>query len=299
VKKIFIQSEGQCFGPCSVEEAKSLLMGGWISLTCLGHYEGVNAWRPLSSFPEIAGKESTSEGDALLVSPAPEAARPKDPLPPRPKWIGPAVLVVFVAISAAAVYLWWQGKRAVTPAPAPLPASALRSNKSAPANEEIPRSGLVAQRPTNSEVNAVAKPSIRHVATQTISITRILPASSNAPAVNARSEQPRVIAVRDSRNAPFIQYDSVLIDKVHQRWMALLEQKEDVRGPRGRVTIEFHQNYLGQIPEVRVTQTEVGDALASLCQRAILEAGPFPPWPKELRPSVKQENRLARFTFVY
>ena len=132
-----------------------------------------------------------------------------------------------------------------------------------------------------------------------MSRTGIGSGSTNALAANTGSEPHRVLAVKDPANAPFVQYDRLVIDAVRKRWLALLAQKEDVRGQTGRVTLEFRQNYLGQIPELRVTQTEVSDAWAFLCQRAILEAGPFPPWPKELRRTVSQESRLARFTFVY
>ena len=292
LKKIFIQSEGQCFGPCSVEEARSLLLGGWISLTCPGQYEGETDWRPLSSFPELTAEGSSPEAVPLLAPQAPETARPKGPSSQRSRWIGAGILVVFMTIGAATLWRWWPGKKAATPASAWQIANALRSTRGAPTNEALIRSSPRTQPSTNSDA-IVANRASREVAPQIPWRTGTGPRASNAPAANTGSEPHPVLAVGDPANAPFIQYDRLVIDAVRQRWLALLAPKDDVRGPRGRVTIEFRQDYLGQIPEVRVTQTEVGDAWASLCQRAILEAGPFPPWPKELRRTVSPESRLA------
>lgn len=299
LKKIFIQSEGQNFGPCSVEEARSLLQGGWISLTCLGQYEGETVWRPLSSFPEFTTEESPPDAVPLLAPQAPETAKPKGPSPLRSRWIGAAILVALIAIGAAAVWRWWPGKKATPPAPAQRVGNALRSTRTAATNEALIRSSPGTQRSTNPAVKTVANRPSQGVATQAMSRTGIGSGSTNALAANTGSEPHRVLAVKDPANAPFVQYDRLVIDAVRKRWLALLAQKEDVRGQTGRVTLEFRQNYLGQIPELRVTQTEVSDAWAFLCQRAILEAGPFPPWPKELRRTVSQESRLARFTFVY
>ena len=44
--------------------------------------------------------------------------------------------------------------------------------------------------------------------------------------------------------------------------------------------------------------TDVGDVLSIVCQKAIMDPAPFGPWPRQMRIELG-DNRDVRFTFHY
>jgi hypothetical protein len=288
LKKIFIQSEGQRLGPCSVEEVKSLLNGKWISLKNLGQYEGDNIWRPLASFPEF------NEAAAIAISataPANQVIHP--PFPRRQILVVAGILAASLVIFFFAKTNYWEPVKPASEIPS---RSQTTTPNAAKAHlfydrnlENAGKTGLV-------NVSSPAKPD-----------TNPIPSQMPPPAANASTNKLVVVSPTsrsitstiDVQNAPFGHYDGQLIDLVRRRWLAMLAQQDLVHGRSGKVTIEFRLNYRGQISELKITQTEVDDALAFLCQRAVQEAGPFPAWPAALRQSAPQNTRTIRFTFTY
>jgi len=78
--QILIHSKGVKQGPFSLEQVKQLLQSGQVSLTDLAWSEGMPAWKPLSSFPELQALSN--------VPPLPVAATP----PPFPKKTEPLAI---------------------------------------------------------------------------------------------------------------------------------------------------------------------------------------------------------------
>jgi hypothetical protein len=48
-----------------------------------------------------------------------------------------------------------------------------------------------------------------------------------------------------------------------------------------------------------VAKDTVGDVLALICQRAVLDPAPFPKWPTPMRHAIREDFRDVRFTFYY
>jgi hypothetical protein len=50
---------------------------------------------------------------------------------------------------------------------------------------------------------------------------------------------------------------------------------------------------------MRQTETEVGEVLGLICQKAVLDPAPYAPWPRDMRLTFTQGYRDVKFTFVY
>jgi outer membrane biosynthesis protein TonB len=131
----------------------------------------------------------------------------------------------------------------------------------------------------------------------------------------ARKEEPRLYGERmkqeggtrrlaaeasfDTKATPFGAYDQLIIEAIQKRWYDLLEDRDYSRGRRGKVVVEFRLSSNGQISGMRVTENEVTELLALLCQRAIQEPAPYAPWPADMRRMLGSDTREVRFTFHY
>lgn len=291
LKKIFIQSQGQRLGPCTVEEVKSLLASNWIASRNLGQYEGDNLWRPLSSFPEL--NYQTPE---VLIASTPTRKKSRTVLPLHPVLAGLGLLLVVLAVIYVAIpnYREFQhrsskhiaAKSAVSPITTAAPPVVVASTVETGQTNRGP-SSTTNVAPTN--VNQLASSALSPPSKKTI--------ATNTSKGNASTRS--ITSTIDLQNAPFGDYDGKLIDQVRRRWIALLDQQDLVYGRSGRVTIEFQLNYRGQISEMKIALTEVGDVLAYICQRAIQESGAFPPWPSSMQKIIQQNSRMVRFTFNY
>ncbi len=102
----------------------------------------------------------------------------------------------------------------------------------------------------------------------------------------------------DVKATSFGAYDAAFINAVQQRWFDILDNTSF--GQRsGKVVLEFRLRYDGQIMELRQTETEVGEVLGLICQKAVLDPAPYAPWPRDMRLTFPQGYRDVRFTFVY
>lgn len=103
----------------------------------------------------------------------------------------------------------------------------------------------------------------------------------------------------DAKATPFGQYDAEFIEAVQSRWYDLLDNLSYDGYRRGRVIVQFHLNYNGQITDMKVLDNNVGEMLGLLCQKAVLDPAPFEKWPQEMRLMVDKDYRELRFTFYY
>jgi len=104
----------------------------------------------------------------------------------------------------------------------------------------------------------------------------------------------------DAKASPFGDYDYAFIRAVEQRWFQLLEENNQYLYDRqGKVILNFKLHFDGRITDVEVESNSVGEILALLCEKAIVDPAPFPRWPTPMRQAVKLDYREVRFTFYY
>ena len=110
-----------------------------------------------------------------------------------------------------------------------------------------------------------------------------------------------LVSSLDVKESPFGNYDEQIIIAIQQRWFALLDQQDFVREHVGKVVLEFQMTDDGRVTNMRVSECDasVGDLLAIVCQRAVLDPVPYAPWPKEMRRKIGAKYRDVRFTFYY
>jgi len=101
----------------------------------------------------------------------------------------------------------------------------------------------------------------------------------------------------DVQGSPLGAYDAQFIEAVKTRWYQLLENRS-ANAP-GKVVVEFRMHPDGRITGVKVTVNEVTDLLATICQQAILDPAPYPPWPRQMRLDIPADYRDVQFTFYY
>ena len=116
-----------------------------------------------------------------------------------------------------------------------------------------------------------------------------------AGGVNHRLEMSSL----DAKATPFGSYDAALIEAIQSRWYDLLDQISYNNYRAGRVVVQFRLNYDGRITDMRIAETTVGDTLALLCQKAILDPAPYEKWPREMRQLADKDFRDISFTFYY
>jgi hypothetical protein len=102
----------------------------------------------------------------------------------------------------------------------------------------------------------------------------------------------------DVKETPFGAYDAAFIAAVQQRWFDLLDNTSFTQRS-GRVVLEFHLMYNGQIVEMKQTETEVGEVLGLICQKAVQDPAPYAPWPRDMRMAIAGDFRPIRFVFIY
>jgi hypothetical protein len=109
----------------------------------------------------------------------------------------------------------------------------------------------------------------------------------------------KIVASFDTKATPFGSYDAAFIEAVQSRWYALLDQISYNNYRSGHVLVEFRLHYDGKITDVRTSDSTVGDMLALLCQKAIVDPAPYDPWPTEMRRTMDKDYRDISFNFLY
>ena len=130
---------------------------------------------------------------------------------------------------------------------------------------------------------------------------------------DARRQQPRLAGAQmqqsggalrrgrvslDVKATPFGAYDAAFIAAVQQRWYELIDSTR-LAQRTGKVILEFRLNCDGRIADMTVRETEVGEMLSLLCQRAVLDPAPYAHWPSDMWRMVGKDFRDVVFTFYY
>ena len=102
----------------------------------------------------------------------------------------------------------------------------------------------------------------------------------------------------DAVATPFGQYDRYLIEAIQQRWEGLLDERRYALDTRGKVVLQFVLHPDGRITDMTMSENSAGDVLGYICEKAVMDPAPFPPWPNEMRRMIG-ENRPIQFTFYY
>ena len=103
----------------------------------------------------------------------------------------------------------------------------------------------------------------------------------------------------DVKGTAFGAYDEAIVAAVQQHWYDLLDERKYASDGTGKVVLEFRLNHDGKISDMKTTESDVNDLLTLLCQRAVLDPGPYARWPDDMRRLVGGNFREVRFTFYY
>jgi hypothetical protein len=94
-------------------------------------------------------------------------------------------------------------------------------------------------------------------------------------------------------------YYKALLAQVRERWSGLLEQKDYRAKEAGRVVLEFQLHQDGRVTDLNVKESTVGEFLALLCQKNVLDSCPFASWSTEMRQSVGAEHCTLSLSFRF
>jgi hypothetical protein len=87
----------------------------------------------------------------------------------------------------------------------------------------------------------------------------------------------------DVKVTGFGDYDERFTETVSQNWWNLLDSKQFALDRTGKVVLLFRLNSDGTITQMRVAETTVGDLLAYVCEKSILEGVPYERWTEDMR----------------
>lgn len=99
--------------------------------------------------------------------------------------------------------------------------------------------------------------------------------------------------------AEFKNYDAAFIQAVTQRWYDLLQGTKFKRNRSGKVVLKFCLHSDGRITGLKVVENDVGELLAYICQKAILDSAPYPHFSEAMLQKIGQDYRIMTFTFNY
>jgi len=106
------------------------------------------------------------------------------------------------------------------------------------------------------------------------------------------------VAAFNVEESPFGAYDKKVVKAIQSRWFFIIDRYGLYERP-ATVTVYFQLLDDGQVKNVKTTEGSEDTILSLFCERAILESGPFDPWPENLRALVGKEPREASITFYY
>ena len=124
--------------------------------------------------------------------------------------------------------------------------------------------------------------------------------TTNAPVRALPAETNVIIVPAPTVTDPlFAKYDQVIIDTIKKRWQELLSTpagKRATQNESGTIMVHFKLHSDGSISDLR---TDHGGSVALwiLCEKAVLNAAPFPKWSDDMRRAVGKDVREVSFTF--
>ena len=104
-------------------------------------------------------------------------------------------------------------------------------------------------------------------------------------------------ASMDVKGTALGDYVAEMVEAVKQRWFKELDEVSATTP--GRVVIQFRLHSNGRVSNAKVAESDVGELLSLICQKAIQDPSPYKPWPKELRHEMNADYRDVSFTFHY
>jgi hypothetical protein len=106
------------------------------------------------------------------------------------------------------------------------------------------------------------------------------------------------VAAFNVEESPFGAYDKKVVKAIQSRWYQLID-RYGIYESTATVTVYFQLLDDGQVKNVKTTDGSENSILSLFCEKAILESGPFDPWPENLRVLVGKQPREASITFYY
>lgn len=212
-----------------------------------------------------------------------------------------------------------------TPRPTPPPPKPEMTLQPAPAKETPPAGNTEQAKPLEAEKRVPEKPIQNPDKTEPLEkIERAETKEKESPTLDTGSKpRPRSLAAArqqaglvgekmkqdggvhrpgklsvDAKATPFGEYDSTLIQAIQARWYELID-KTTATPRSGKVVLQFNLMYDGRITDMAVRETEVGEALSLLCQRAVTDPSPYPRWPSHMHQTVGGNVRPVTITFFY
>lgn len=124
------------------------------------------------------------------------------------------------------------------------------------------------------------------------------PASSS---IAERVAQPQMgsALVTNKVMSPFNKYDSNVVSSIKKQWYYLLDQEKNEKGEVGAVKVLFRLYPDGKVTHMTLLENHVDDLLGYICEAAIINSAPFPPWPPDMAQKVGKDHREITFTFYY
>jgi len=102
----------------------------------------------------------------------------------------------------------------------------------------------------------------------------------------------------EAKKHEFAPYLKVVRNRVERRWrQAILLRYSGATKQEAILDCAIAAN--GRIVEVTVVDDGGSRAYADMCRRAVLDAGPFPPFPFDIPPGYRSKNMEIRWTFSY
>ena len=96
----------------------------------------------------------------------------------------------------------------------------------------------------------------------------------------------------------YADYDERFAETVRNNWWNELDSHQFAADRAGKVVLYFQLNYDGSISQMRVGETTVGDLLAYVCEKAVLDGVPYERWSENMRLQLG-DSIPVEFTFDY
>jgi hypothetical protein len=102
----------------------------------------------------------------------------------------------------------------------------------------------------------------------------------------------------EAKQHEFAPYLKVIRNRVERHWKQAILLRFSGATPR-KAVLDCAIAPDGRLVEVTIVETGGSGTYAEMCRQAILDAGPFPPFPFEVPPGYRSENIEIRWTFSY
>ncbi|MGH7942820.1 MAG: hypothetical protein ACREFR_17310, partial [Limisphaerales bacterium] len=87
----------------------------------------------------------------------------------------------------------------------------------------------------------------------------------------------------DVKVTGYADYDQRFAETVDNNWYNELDSHQFAEDRVGKVVLYFQLNYDGTISQMRVGESTVGDLLAYVCEKAVLDGAPYERWTENMR----------------